>query len=239
MTYEKSLISQRFWTMLAGLALIALAGCGESGNDATGAADTNAAPVETAGNAIIPPADAAEVPADIGPRGEILGDIVLGAADAPVEVIEYGSLTCGGCARFHEVVLPELKKKYIETGKVRFVFRHFVRDPADLAASKITRCQGVERYYPLLDLFFARQRNWLNNDYEANLANLSRRAGLGKAKLDACLADQELQDMIIEQRQAGVRDYEVNSTPTIIVNGKPVDNALNFDAIDRAIARQL
>lgn len=239
MTYEKSPILPRFPAALAGLALIALAGCGDSNDGNTGTADSGTAPVETAENALIAPADAAEAPADIGPRGEILGDIVLGAADAPVEVIEYGSLTCGGCARFHEVVFPELFKKYIETGKVRFVFRHFVRDPADLAASKITRCQGVERYYPLLDLFFARQRSWLNNDYEANLSNLSRRAGLGKAKLDACLADQELQDMIIEQRQGGVRDYEVNSTPTIIVNGKRVDNGLNFDALDRAIARQL
>lgn len=239
MTYEKSPIFPRFSAAIACLALMALAGCGESDDGPTGAAGTDATPVETAGGAIIPPADAAEPPADLGPRGEILGDIVLGAADAPVEVIEYGSLTCGGCARFHEVVFPEIKKKYIETGKVRFVFRHFVRDPADLAASKITRCQGVERYYPLLDLLFERQRSWLNNDYETHLTNLSRRAGLGKAKLDACLADQELQDMIIEQRQAGVRDHEVNSTPTIIVNGRPVDNALDFDAIDRAIARQL
>ena len=93
-----------------------------------------------------------------------LGDVWLGPADAKVTIIEYASVTCSHCATFHEKTYPELKKRYIDTGKVRFALREFPLDPLATAGFMLARCQGNDKYYPITDLLFSRQRAWAFTD---------------------------------------------------------------------------
>ena len=236
MTYQKRPDLRRIAGLLGALALLGLAGCGETADEGQ-AGSATAAPAETAADA--DQADSATA-RDIGPRGDRLGDISLGAEDAPIEIIEYASLTCPHCARFHAATLPRIKEKYIETGKVRYIYRHFVLNQPDLIASTIVRCQGPERFFPLLELFFRRQGDWANQDFLKHLAELARRSGMGQEQFDACLADETLRNAIVAQRQHGAKEYEITGTPTIIVNGKKQElEAQEFDVLDRILQRLL
>ena len=163
-----------------------------------------------------------------------LGDVWLGKADAPVTIVEYASLTCGHCASFHTGTLPELKKKYIETGKVRLVFREFALNQLDAAVYMLTRCalnadgkagEGVDqaRYFALIDVFFQQQRTWAfgGNPLEAVTA-ITRQAGMTQAQFEACLNNQSILDALNATRERAASAFGVESTPTFFVNGKRV-----------------
>jgi protein-disulfide isomerase len=163
-----------------------------------------------------------------------LGDVWLGKADAPVTIVEYASLTCGHCASFHTGTLPELKKKYIETGKVRLVFREFALNQLDAAVYMLTRCalnadgkagEGVDqaRYFALIDVFFQQQRTWAfgGNPLEAVTA-ITRQAGMTQAQFEACLNNQAILDALNATRERAASAFGVESTPTFFVNGKRV-----------------
>ena len=152
-------------------------------------------------------------------NGVSYGDISIGDPDAPVTIIEYASFTCSHCASFHNNVLPIVKRDYIETGKVRLLFRNFVRDQYDLTASMISRCNPPEKAFAVTSLFYSRQHTWLNEDYFNNLASLARRAGMSRASVDTCITNAELQNNLIEMNTYGSEVDNVTGTPTFFING--------------------
>lgn len=148
-----------------------------------------------------------------------LSDRVLGDPNAPVTIYDYSSMTCPHCAHFHTTILPELKTKYIDTGKVKLVFRDFPFDRHALTAAALARCAAPERYYPLLDILFKQQPQWSRAaDPTAALSQIAKFAGLSQATIDACLADKQLADGIIKSRMDAEKIYKVDSTPAFIVN---------------------
>jgi protein-disulfide isomerase len=119
-------------------------------------------------------------PADLATPGP-LGDVVQGPADAKVTIIEYASLTCSHCATFHANTYPELKKRYIDTGQVRFILREFPLDPLATAGFMLARCEGESKFYPITDLLFSQQRNWAYVEKPLDaLQGMMRQAGFSK-----------------------------------------------------------
>lgn len=159
-------------------------------------------------------------------------DMVLGNADAPVTIVEYASLTCPHCAQFHGEVLPKIKRAYIDTGKAKLVYRDFPLDRLALSGSMLARCARPQRYFGFIDLLFKDQMRWsrARNPMQA-LGRLARLGGMSQAKFDACLKDEAVQRIVLEQRLAGGRRYKINSTPTLIVNGRKYSGGLTFDQI--------
>jgi len=142
--------------------------------------------------------------------------------DAPITIVEYASMTCGHCARFHNDVFPELKEKYIDTGKVQYVLREFPLDGLAVAAFMLARCAGDDRYYPMVGGMFETQKTWAvpGEDGKQKLSRIAKQAGFSQESFDKCLADQELFDKIVEVRKRGNEEYGVDSTPSFFVNGK-------------------
>jgi protein-disulfide isomerase len=151
-----------------------------------------------------------------------LPDMSLGSQDAPNVIVEYASMTCPHCAQFDKVVFPELKTKYIDTGKARLIFREFPLDGLAARASMLARCAGPDRYFPMIDVMFQTQPTWVVEGPEAldHLLQLARQAGFSKEKFDACLADKDLFKKIVDERQRANDKFQVDSTPTFFVNGK-------------------
>jgi protein-disulfide isomerase len=146
---------------------------------------------------------------------------ILGHPDAPVTIIEYASLTCPHCAQFHNEVLPALKERYIDPGKVRLIYRDFPLDQVALAAAALAHCAGPDRYFSMLDAMFETQSNWAReNDPIAALKRLGKLGGLTEERMQACLNDQQLTDGILQTRLEGQNQYEIGSTPTFVIDGK-------------------
>jgi protein-disulfide isomerase len=164
-----------------------------------------------------------------------LGDEVLGSANAPVTIVEYASMTCPLCAHFHETTYPDLKKKYIDTGKVRFIFREFPLDPLAAAGSMLARCAGKDKYFPMIETLFAQQKEWVVQKPLEPMLGIARQAGFTKESFDACLANQDMLNGIEESRTRAMK-LGVNSTPTFFINGKIVRGGLSLDELDRQVA---
>jgi protein-disulfide isomerase len=158
------------------------------------------------------------------------GDMALGSADAPVTVIEYASMTCPHCARFHAETFPDLKSRYIETGKVRFIYREFPLDEPALRASMLARCAGEKRFFGFIDVLFRQQDNWRRaRDPIGALAKLGRVGGIGKKAFEACMTDRALGDSILATRLNGSQKFEINSTPSFVINGKMHPGAFTIE----------
>jgi protein-disulfide isomerase len=138
-----------------------------------------------------------------------------------VTVIEYASATCGHCASFHKDSFPALKKDYIDTGKVRFVFREFPLDELALAAFMLARCAPENRYFPIIDVLFEEQQSWTRNARE-ELLKIARMAGFTPESFDQCLQDEDVAKGILEIRSTAAEQYGVQSTPTFFVNGEMI-----------------
>lgn len=151
---------------------------------------------------------------------KLLADRVEGRADAPVAIIDYSSLTCPHCADFHMKVLPRIKREYIDTGKVKLVFRDFPLDGVALAASMLARCAPEAMYYRFLDALFGGQAEWTRaaNPRKA-LVGFGRLAGMSQEAVDACFANEALLNGIQAMKAEGQTKYGVDSTPSFIVNG--------------------
>jgi len=151
---------------------------------------------------------------------------VLGAADAPVTIIEYASMTCPHCAAFHKETMPRIKSEFIDKGLVRFVFRPFPLDQLAAAASLLAQCAPGEGYFSMLDILFRTQKEWVGaSDRLAALKQIGRTAGLADADIDRCLADQAVIDRIVAGIEDAQKSYKIDSTPTFLVNGKKYSNA--------------
>jgi protein-disulfide isomerase len=157
-------------------------------------------------------------------------DFVLGKADAPVTVVEYASLTCPHCANFHNAVLPTIKKEYIDTGKVKMVYRDFPLDQLALTGSMLARCAGRDRYHPFISALFQQQAIWSrsNNPLTA-LSKLARLGGMSETDFEACLKKQDVADAVLKQRLEGQQKFAISSTPTIIVNGQKFGGGLTME----------
>lgn len=220
-------------SLVAATLLVSLLGFGQGPAAAAQANSLSALTFAAAGQNSGPQlADAAA-----GPRREN-GDMVMGAANAPVTVIEYASLTCPHCARFHTETLPKLKSAYIDTGVVKYVFRDFPLDRLALSAAMIAQCAGPDRYFNFLDVFFRQQASWAKgNEQEAMAAlrRLARLGGMSDAQIDSCLANKQVQDSILATSVAGQNQFQVRSTPTLIINGERHAGALSFEELDKII----
>ncbi|WP_284776898.1 DsbA family protein [Agrobacterium sp. lyk4-40-TYG-31] len=150
-----------------------------------------------------------------------LPDRALGDANAPVKIVEYMSMTCPHCAHFHNTTFEEIKKKYIDTGKVYFIIREFPFDPRAAAAFMLARCAPEQQYYPFVSMLFKQQQTWATaQDARAALLQMSKLAGFSQETFEACLTNQKLLDDVNATMQRGATEFGVNSTPTFIINGK-------------------
>jgi protein-disulfide isomerase len=163
-----------------------------------------------------------------------LGEQALGEANAPVTIIEYASMTCPHCAHFHETAYPELKKRYIDTGKVRFIFREFPLDPLAAAGFMLARCAGPNKYFPVIETLFAQQKEWVVEKPLQPLLTIARQAGFTQESFDACLKDQRMLDGIEEVRARGTK-FQVTSTPTFFINGKKLSGAPTIEELAKQI----
>ncbi len=156
-----------------------------------------------------------------------LPDQVMGKADAPVTIVEYASLTCSHCRDFHEASLPEIKAKYIDTGKARLILREFPFDPRAEAGFMLARC-SKDRYFPMTDVLFKQQDSWARaDDAQAALLQISKLAGFTQESFTACLTDQKLLDDIRAVRERGNKEFGVDATPTFFINGNKYAGALS------------
>ena len=166
-----------------------------------------------------------------------LVDPVLGDPDAPVTIIEFASLSCPHCAAFHKERFPWLKKNFIDTGKVRFIFRDFPLNRPALLGAMVARCAEPHQYFAYLGLLFERQEHWaFTEPTEKGLALLAQLAGMGRARFDSCLRDEELADQIIQSRLDSQNQYDIESTPSFAVGKKLITGIPSEETLADLIA---
>ncbi len=181
---------------------------------------------------------------------QVLPDLFLGEAKAPVTMIEYASMTCPHCAHFNETTFPELKKRYIDTGKVHYVLREFPLDPLAAAGFMLARCasdpggdgtggKDADKYYAMVDTLFRQQNQWVKEKPLPPLLAIAKQAGFTEESFNACLANQKLLDDIQKERQTAIDTYKVHSTPTFFINGQVTAGALTIEEMAKAIDAQL
>jgi protein-disulfide isomerase len=164
-------------------------------------------------------------------------DRILGKADAPITIIEYASLTCPHCAHFDVAVLPKLKEKWIDTGKAKLILRDYPLDEPALRAAMVARCAPADRFYPLIDTFFAQQEQWVTSrDYRAALEKLVKLGGMSEKEFKACISDKKLEDQVAQSRLTASQQLGVDATPTFFINGKKFDGAPTVEAFDQALS---
>jgi protein-disulfide isomerase len=161
------------------------------------------------------------------------GDFSLGSPDAPVKIVEYASYTCPHCATFHANVFKDLKRDYIDTGKVHFTLREVYFDRYGLWAAMVARCGGDLRYFGISDMLFAQQSEWAGSQdpmqVVQSLKTIGITAGLDGAAIDACLNDQAQAEALIARFQVNMEADGVQGTPTIFVNGAKHSNMTYAD----------
>jgi len=172
-------------------------------------------------------------PVQIGPL-----DRVMGKPDAPLTVIEYASMTCPHCARFHESVLPTLKADWIDTGKIKLIYRDLPTPPVNMAlgVAMITQCAPKEQYFPILSLLFKGQDRWMGAPDPLNeIKRIVGLAGITPAEIDVCLKNNDLAQKLQDRAQDGTRLYKVSSTPTLIVNGQLIEGETPYVDITKML----
>jgi len=171
-----------------------------------------------------------------------LPDMAMGSEKASVTIVEYASMTCPHCAHFDETTFPELKKRYIDTGKVRFIFREFPLDTLASAAFMLARCAGEKdssKYFAMIDTLFRQQQQWVTAKPVPPLLAIAKQAGFTEKSFDDCLANQKLLDGIQNVRQRAIDVFKVHSTPTFFVNGGMYPGALGIEDLAKIIDPQL
>lgn len=175
--------------------------------------------------------------APMGARAEpiALGERFEGAEDAPVTVYEYVSFTCPHCAHFHKTVYPELKKTYVDTGKVKLVLREVYFDRLGLMGGLLARCEGGARYWGFVDMMLRTQADWTRSeDLLAAFKKMGRLGGLTDEQVQACVTDQDAARSLIEQYDGYRKDPRLTGTPTLIVGDEKIENP-TFERLSAAI----
>ena len=163
-----------------------------------------------------------------------LGENAMGSENAPVTIIEYASTTCPHCAHFAEATFPELKKRYIDAGKVRYIYREFPLNEVDFSVYMLTRCIAKDKFFPLLETLFQQQKQWAVKDWNAPLTNILKQAGFTDDSIKACLSNQQVYDGVKWSRDQGVR-LGVDSTPTFFINGKIYVGGMEIADLEKII----
>ena len=183
------------------------------------------------------PTAAAQTPDKASLLAVQAGDHVQGDAKAPITMIEYASFTCPHCAHFAVAVLPELKKKWIDTGKVKLIYRDFPLDQTALKAAQLAECAGKDKYFGVIDVIFSTQAKWaVASDPIGELAKSLRIAGMGDAEVKACLANDAVANGVIADYRGG-ETLGVNSTPTLFINGEQFKGARSVEELDAAFGK--
>jgi len=162
-------------------------------------------------------------------------DMVEGKADAPVTIVEYASLTCSHCADFFNKTLPDIREKYIKTGKARLIFREFAFDPRATAGFMLARCAPEDRYFPMVQVLFEKQMEWAAaEDALAPLKKIASMAGLDDKAVEACLQNQTVLDGVNSSFKRG-KEFGVTATPTFFINGQKYEGALSVEEMSSVI----
>jgi protein-disulfide isomerase len=167
-----------------------------------------------------------------------LPDMALGSANASVTMMEFASMTCPHCARFNETVFPKIKSEYIDTGKVRYVFREFPLDLKAAAGSMLARCiakDDAPKYYAVIDLLFKQQNDLVTKNARETLIPIGEQGGLSQQQVVDCLRDQTLVDKIDADQKYAADVLRVNSTPTFFINGETIKGAVSFEDFTKVI----
>lgn len=169
-----------------------------------------------------------------------LGDMVMGNPKAKVTMVEYASATCPHCAHFHDVTFPKIKTEYIDTGKIKFVFREFPFDDLALAAFMLARCAPKNQYFPMIAVLYEQQEKWVRNNPRDELFKIAKLAGFTEKSFDACLKNKTVASGIVDERNRAEKVFGVDSTPTFFINGNEVQGAQPIETfrtkIDAALA---
>ena len=171
-------------------------------------------------------------------KPQSLPDMALGPANAAVTITEYASMTCPHCANFNEAVFPKIKSAYIDSGKVRYVFREFPLDIKAAAGSMLARCiakDDAPKYFAVIDLLFRQQNEWVVKNTTETLTRIGKQAGLSQQQVEDCLKDQALLDKIAADQKFANDVLKVNSTPTFFINGEMLKGETSFDEFDKKI----
>lgn len=180
----------------------------------------------TPSNALLPGAASAQTTS--GETTTEVQEMVLGSEEAPITVVEYASYTCPHCASFHKDTFKQLKADYIDTGKVKFVYREVFFDRPGLWASMVARCGGQDRFFGISDILYQQQRQWTASGDPAQIAEalrkIGRTAGLDDVALDACLTDADKAQSLIAWFEANAAEDGIRSTPSFIIDGRLYTN---------------
>ncbi|WP_454631137.1 DsbA family protein [Bradyrhizobium cenepequi] len=179
----------------------------------------------------------AQTAADVA-KPQSLPDMALGPQNAPVTITEYASMTCPHCANFNDTVFPKIKSEYIDTGKIRYVFREFPLDIKAAAGSMLARCIAKDdgpKYFAVIDLLFRQQNDWVMKNTTETLTRIGKQAGLSQQQVEDCLKDQALLDKIAADQKYANDVLKVNSTPTFFINGEMLKGETSFDEFSKRI----
>jgi protein-disulfide isomerase len=181
--------------------------------------------------------------ATTAPATTAVPDMVLGQTDAPLTVMEYASYTCPHCANFHDTVFEKFKQNYIDTGKVRFVYREVYFDKYGLWAAMVARCGGDMRYFGISDMLYSTQEDWLASGEDAGIADALRKigltAGMNKDQLDACLNDTEMAKAMVSAYQANATADKIEGTPTFIIEGQSYSGEMSYEEFAKILDEKL
>jgi protein-disulfide isomerase len=167
-----------------------------------------------------------------------LPDMALGPADAAVTITEYASMTCPHCAAFNADVFPKIKAEYIDTGKVRYIFREFPLDIKAAAGSMLSRCIAngdAPKYFAVTDLLFRQQNDWVMKNTTETLTRIGKQAGLSQDQVESCLKDQALLDKIAADQRYASEVLKVDSTPTFFINGEKIKGETSIEEFEKRI----
>src|SRR6201995_3936166 len=167
-----------------------------------------------------------------------LPDMALGPANATVTIVEFASMTCPHCAAFNEQVFPKIKAEFIDTGKVRYVFREFPLDIKAAAGSMLSRCIAngdANKYFAVTDMLFPSQNDWVTKNTTETLTRIGKQAGLSQQQVEACLNDKGQLDKLVADQKYATEVLKVDSTPTFFINGEKIKGETSIEEFRKRI----
>ena len=160
----------------------------------------------------------------------------LGDNNAKITIIEYASMTCDHCANFHKNIFPEIYEKYIQSGKVKFIFRDFPLDKQALFAAILANCAPKEKYFDFVKLIFNTTEKWISveDEFLKKLKNIGKMGGLSNDQIESCFRDENMVDLAINSRSNGEKKFNITSTPSFIINGKKY-SSMTFEQFEKVL----
>jgi len=231
-------LDRRLYSLAAALWLAASPALAQT---TTPAPTSSPTPAVTPSPALSPPAAAVVAPPVMVPIDQLMAagplpDIVQGSPTAPITIIEYASMTCTHCAAFHELTWPELKTKYIDSGRAKFILREFPLDPLATAGFMLARCAGPEKRNLLIDQMFSQQKTWAFVDKPVEpLLAMVKTIGFTQTDFETCLKNQDLYEQVSQTRERAAEAFNIDSTPTFFVNGRKMTGELAIGDFDRVL----